>query len=202
MSRGKKGQVPQDFHETRWCGPTALSVLTGRRYQSTYQDLQRLRNRKKIGKVSLRSAEPIKGVYLRETLDMLEVYGYDADSEDDECTMKYLHQTFAAWLRETYHIRDRKAWYLIHLNGHYCVMKGNKVFDQHTPANGTTLKKYSMRRTRVITVYKITRFGKMDWQRKFPVLVDHVAWKAYLNRKKKPKGKPRRSRNLERWFRF
>lgn len=186
MSRGKKGQVPQDFHSTRWCGPTALSVLTGRRYQSTYQDLQRLRNRKKIGKVSLRSAEPVKGVWQHETLDMLEVYGYDADTSPEECQHKMEWQiSFAKWLRETYHIRDRKAWYLICLNGHYCVIKGNKVFDQHTPANGTTLKKYSMRRTKVVNVYKVSRFGPMDWSRKFPVLVDHIAWKAYLNRRKK-----------------
>lgn len=202
MPRGKKGQVPQDFHSTRWCGPTALSVLTGRNYKNAYQDMQRLRNRKKIGKVSLRSAEPIKGVYLHETLDMLEVYGYDACNRNDECRPVFLHQTFAAWLRETYHIRDRKAWYLIHLNGHYCVMKGNKVYDQFTPSKGTTLKQYKFRRTRVITVYKITRFGKMDWQRKFPVLVDHVAWKAYLNRDKKPAKKQVKVSGMDKFLRF
>ena len=186
MTRNKKGQVPQDFHSTRWCGPTALSVLTGRCYKNAYQDMQRLRNRRKIGKISLRNAEPISGVWQREVLDMLKIYGYDADDSPDECQHKMEWQiTFAKWLRETYHVRDRKAWYLVCINGHFCVMKGNKVFDQHTPANGTTLKKYPFRRTKVVNVYKITRFGKMDWSRQFPVLVDHVAWKAYLNRNKK-----------------
>ena len=186
MPRGKKGQVPQDFHETRWCGPTALSVLTGRCYKNTYQDMQRLRNRRKIGKISLRNAEPISGVWQREVLDMLEIYGYHADTHQWECSYKMEWQiTFARWLRDTYHDRDKKAWYLVCLNGHFCVIKGNKVFDQHTPANGTTLKKYKFRRTKVVNVYKVRRFGPMDWSRKFPVLVDHVAWKAYLNRNKK-----------------
>tara|TARA_X000001382_G_scaffold127638_1_gene115833 strand:+ start:82 stop:642 length:561 start_codon:yes stop_codon:yes gene_type:complete len=186
MPRGKKGQVPQDFHRTRWCGPTALAVLTGRCYKNAYQDMQRLRNRKRIGKLSLRDAKPVSGVWLRETLDMLDVYGYNADSTPEECQHKMEWEvTFAKWLRETYHMRDKKAWYLVHINGHFCVMKGNKVFDQHTPANGTTLKKYRFRRTRVVNVYKITRFGPMDWSRRFPVLVDHIAWKAYLDRRRK-----------------
>lgn len=63
--------------------------------------------------------------------------------------------TFAQFLARTREERDPGAFYLVIVTSHYLVVRGRKVWDNSTPAEGTYLSKGPCRRARVRSVYAL-----------------------------------------------
>lgn len=164
--RNKKGRAHKNPNGTSWCGPTALTVLTGKRYDIIEKDLLRAVNKNKsTGGFNLRTASfvrkpkpkvnEIKGMYNHEMRNALHRYGYSMNHAS-------LHgcDTFRQWTKESYGQRGKK-WYLIQTTSHYLVVKGNKVWDNNTPPEGVPITKSRLyKRARLQNIYEIRRMRK------------------------------------------
>lgn len=164
--RNKKGRRHPNPNGTSWCGPTALTVLTGKRYDIIEKDLLKAVNKNKsTGGFNLRTASfvrkpkpkvnEIKGMYNHEMRKALRKYNYSMNHSS-------LHgcQTFRQWTKATYGQRGKK-WYLIQTTSHFLVVKGNKVWDNNTPEEGVPITKSRLyKRARLDNVYEIERIKK------------------------------------------
>lgn len=129
-----------------WCGPAALSAITGISYDRIRRELADL-----MGKRS------VTGTPIWAALLLLRKHGIKAYNESwvikADQKERGNRPTLARWLR----IRpDRKALYLVHLTGHLVVVKGNKFVDNHT-MTPVWLKDSPHRRKRVMCAWRIER---------------------------------------------
>ena len=85
--RNRKGYAHPNPNGTSWCGPTALTVLTGKRYDIIEKDL--------LSKKANKHRKYIKGMYNHEMNNALRRYGYSMSHAS-------LHgcQTFRQWTKE------------------------------------------------------------------------------------------------------
>tara|TARA_R100001530_G_scaffold87193_1_gene60722 strand:- start:249 stop:791 length:543 start_codon:yes stop_codon:yes gene_type:complete len=165
--RNKKGRRHKNPNGTSWCGPTALTVLTGKRYDIIEKDLLKLANKyKSSGGFNLRTAsfvrkpkpkvKEIKGMHNSEMRKALNKYGYSMKSSDMHGSSK----TFRQWTKETYGKRGKK-WFLVQAGYHYLVVKGNKVWDTNTPEEGIPITKARWyKRARMQTLFEVERIRK------------------------------------------
>jgi len=135
-----------------WCGPTAISVITGRSYNEVEVACQSLCHRKKI-----------TGMYTREIMNVINHFGHDYKE------LPYLSKTYdfnyetgrydvsevtvGRWLDK---VRERTSTYLIQMTGHVAVVQGDLYWDTFTPETGTEVKSAPFRRKRMRRVFRIT----------------------------------------------
>ena len=147
MIRNKKGQRHPNPNGQSWCGPTALTVLTGKRYDIIEQDLLKRKNRHGKGRyvftwnggrryIPHKKVHTIKGMHNGQMRGALHRYGYTMKESDNHGA----NQTFRQWTRAT-HGKRGKTWYLVVAGSHYLVVKGNKVWDTNTPVKGMPITK-------------------------------------------------------------
>lgn len=136
-------------HKTsnKFCGPAALSALTGRHVDETARLLRLVSGKRAI-----------KGIQARYMLEALKRLGYKAES---------LVAVTRAWHKPTLtqllagELKGRKAGarYLVIITGHYITIEGRRLVDNKHPA-GVALTACPYRRRRVRAVWLITGTGK------------------------------------------
>ena len=145
--RNRKGYAHPNPNGTSWCGPTALTVLTGKRYDIIEKDI--------LSKKANKKKKYIRGMYNHEMGNALRRYGYSMRHAS-------LHgcDTFRQWTKATYGQRGKK-WYLMQTTSHFLVVKGNKVWDNNTPKEGVPITKSRLyKRARLDNVYEVERIKK------------------------------------------
>ena len=167
MIRNKKGQRHKNPNGQSWCGPTALTVLTGKRYDIVEKDLLKYVNKNRIvgglstttwkfTRVKKRKVNTIKGMSNSEMRRALNRYGYRMPRVYDLDTS----QTFRQWTRAT-HGKRGKTWYLVVAGNHYMVVKGNKVWDTTTPEKGTPITKIPWKkRAKMQELFEVERIKR------------------------------------------
>ena len=87
----------------------------------------------------------------------LKKYGYDMESKPK---MYSYSQTFRQWIKAT-HGKRGKNWFLISAGSHYMVVKGNRMWDTNTPAEGVSITKLPWKkRAKMESVWIVGRMKK------------------------------------------
>jgi hypothetical protein len=129
------GVIKADKGHNQYCGPGALSALTGIDTEQAARLLRHVSGRRYI-----------KGTHRGTMLRALFLLGYDAQPVD------FGHRpTLAEWLR---HSRDSGA-YLVELTTHWCVVTDRRYIDNTRP-DGVALSQAPNRRARVDRAWLIT----------------------------------------------
>jgi hypothetical protein len=131
---------PPRSRRVTWCGPAALSIITGLDYETCRSALTRIGNR------------TIKGSYNHEMVAALRFFGYTIEQDDYPS-----RPTLAAWTRRRKG-DDATAMFLVNITRHYVVVQGRKACDNVT-RTPVFLKDMRLRRSRVERVWKVTRLG-------------------------------------------
>ncbi len=158
---------------TTWCGPYAMTVLTGWSYEKCEEALKEVRGDSGTmllvgGGMSWGSrSKPIKGTRPSEIRPALWKLGFNMSDKvstirpNVDPTRRTTPQalgarfpTFAAWTK-TRTPEERKMWLLVNVTGHWVVVKGNKVWDITTKVTGDFLTKFGCRRVRVKGYYQV-----------------------------------------------
>ena len=169
--RNKKGRRHHNPNGQSWCGPTALTVLTGKRYDIVEKDLLKHANQggtmRLFGRSRGRMFRPskkinqIKGMHTAPMGRALTRYGYTMKGQtgqtDFEANPK---KTFRQWIKDT-HGKRGKNWFLIVAGNHYMVVKGNRMWDTNTPAEGVSITKLPWKkRAKMASVWIVSRRKK------------------------------------------
>jgi hypothetical protein len=130
-----------------YCGPAALSIITG---MDTASAAERLR--------AITGRHAIRGIYTHELVSALDKEGYRV--------LRYRVQpegvhTLARWLRLSRWRRRPDVYYLLVVARHFIVLKGRKLADNHNPT-GVFLRQYRHRRVRVRGAWVVSRLKKAD----------------------------------------
>ena len=156
LIRNKKGQISKRASGQSYCGPTSLTVLTGKRYDIVEKDLLKEVNKNLEGRgkwrfnwwtgerekfIPAKKATQIKGMSNGQMRQALKRYGYRMFRSDNHGA----NQTFRQWTRAT-HGKRGKTWYLVVAGSHYLVVKGNKVWDTNTPEKGVAITKIAWKK--------------------------------------------------------
>ena len=165
--RNRKGYAHPNPNGTSWCGPTALTVLTGKRYDIIEQDLLKRKNRHGKGRfvftlnggrkyIPHTKVHTIKGMHNGAMRGALHRYGYKMKESDMFGSCK----TFRQWTKSTYGKRGKK-WFLVVAGNHYLVVRGNKVWDTNTPPEGLPITKARWyKRARMQELFEVERIKK------------------------------------------
>tara|TARA_R110002110_G_scaffold325740_1_gene537636 strand:- start:217 stop:759 length:543 start_codon:yes stop_codon:yes gene_type:complete len=165
--RNKKGRRHPNPNGTSWCGPTALTVLTGKRYDIIEKDLlKRINKHRNKPRFDWRTGQrkhfesnqvtQIRGMHNGQMRGALKQYGYAMRSSD----LHGHNQTFRQWTKSTYGKRGKK-WFLVVAGNHYLVVKGNKVWDANTAKDGTPITKVRLyKRAKLQELFEIERIKK------------------------------------------
>jgi hypothetical protein len=119
-----------------WCGPAAMSAITGFDTDYCANELTRITGR-----------EVIKGVWPSELCKALFRMGYHPIRMPDGDKPPTLSQ----WLRQP---RDREDVYLVFITRHYIVVRGWEIIDNHTKVP-VWHSKYHYQRKRVVATWKV-----------------------------------------------
>jgi hypothetical protein len=127
-----------DIHGgSRWCGPAALTALTGRPTDEMAAEIRKVTGRKMI-----------TYVYASELQETLESLGYTT-------RLEYItgeKPTLARWLRER---EDRNAFTIVLVTRHFVTVKGVKLVDNRVK-KPVFIRKAPGRRKRVLGVITVT----------------------------------------------
>ena len=143
-------EVIRTEKSNKFCGPAALSLLTGRPVDEIVLAVKNLR----ISDEGIRGYRPLKGMYNSEMIAVLGQYGFELVRMARECQDVYrlydARPTLARWLRAKRQYRQEHpdAKILLNVTGHYLVLHGRKLYDNHNP-EGVWLRQYRHRRIRV-----------------------------------------------------
>jgi hypothetical protein len=132
LVRGKGGRC--------WCGPAALSIITGRDYDDVRFTLRAVSHRKRI-----------MGVSVREMKEAFVAMGYEV--EDADRYLSFERPTLAQWYRRTK--PEPGKVYLLTLTNHYVVISGRKIADNLNPGS-VFFGKYAKKRQRVRRVMLVS----------------------------------------------
>jgi hypothetical protein len=130
-------QVIRSKHSNHYCGPAALSLLTGRHVDDCAATLRRLLNRRRVTFVHV--------------LDMpaaLSQMGHNA-------TPLSHHGTTLVGLTRLLRTRTPEQRFLVATTHHYLILCGRKIYDNHNPT-GIFFGKYNHRRYRVKFVWEVS----------------------------------------------
>lgn len=130
--------VPAGPRERVWCGPAAVCIITGCSLQEA-----------KEGYYVVRGVRRVARVHLSETREVLRRKGYLLVPE----YQSHAGRTFAAWLRER-EPEDVNDLHLVRLTGHYVVVKGRRMVDNHTRVP-VFIRRAPHRRRRVRDVFRV-----------------------------------------------
>ena len=166
--RNRKGRRHHNPKGQSWCGPTALTVLTGKRYDIIEKDLlKRINNHRNKPRFDWKTGQrkhfeskqvtQIRGMHNGQMRGSLKKYGYDMKSNPK---MYSYNQTFRQWIKAT-HGKRGKNWFLISAGSHYMVVKGNRMWDTNTPAEGVSITKLPWKkRAKMESVWIVGRMKK------------------------------------------
>lgn len=133
-----------------WCGPTALTVLTGLNYETCRRAIADTTGKRNVTaveasalRVALSHLMPSGRLVMFRTYLNRNLYTRDG------------RMTLARFLRETRAEREASAFYLVALTRHYVVIRGRRLWDNHTPAEGLPLAAAPWRRAVVQTVFRL-----------------------------------------------
>lgn len=131
----------------KFCGPAALALITGRPVDEMVAIVKSYRWK------SYRrdSRWPVKGMRNKEMVEILFNCGFDIVKMASHVDKQYgTEPTLAKWLRLTRVIRNPRPTlaFLVNVTGHYIVVCGRKIYDNHNP-DGVFLRQYRHRRVRV-----------------------------------------------------
>jgi len=164
-------KVKRSERSNSFCGPAALSLLSGKHVDDCVKEVHAYRNRD--GFLSGFRRRSVKGMSNTEMLRVLLRMGYD---NTGVCSLNgYNMKTLAGpeyivvpkvitaptlvafmrWLKKQPQWNAKKT-YLINITGHYIVMKGIKLFDNRHP-EGIFFGKYGHRRARVKYAWEVAR---------------------------------------------
>lgn len=130
----------------QWCGPSAISAITGVDYLTAVERLKEERmHRGHSGERLI-----IKGVSHSLMLATLRRMGYDARP-----LFPAEGETFAAWLRGR-SAEVRQSVVLVNAGHHYLVAQGYRAVDNHTKAP-TFISKMPHRRKRMAAAWVVTK---------------------------------------------
>jgi len=137
-------KVIRNDRDNRYCGPAALSLITGRPVSECTEELRRHTGQRAI-----------RGVYRNDLLDVSRRMGTRLINVPVIGTPGQQRPTLVKLLRQ---LRERHAddVYLINITGHYIVLKGIKLFDNVNP-DGVFIRRYAHRRKRVKYVWMKAR---------------------------------------------
>lgn len=138
-----------------FCGPAALSAITGRTVEECVTVLKECGTRK--------DWKSVRGVANFEMERALGVMGFDAVESFGEIQPHYCYgaethtarnwPTLTQWLKQSRAYRKKDSVYLVSLAHHFIVIQGCKVWDNFHE-DGRPLRKF-MSRCRVTAVYKV-----------------------------------------------
>lgn len=116
----------------QFCGPAALSLITGRSVDDCVGVLKDVRH----------SSRAVKGVYNGEMREALTHLGYRMH------VLPVRGRPTLARLLRSLKERGPENIFLINTTGHYVVLRGRKIFDNKNP-EGVFVRQYRHRRARV-----------------------------------------------------
>jgi hypothetical protein len=161
-------KVKRNADSNKFCGPAALSLLTGRHVDSCIKEIRAFRNRD--GFLSGFRRRPVKGMDKTEVVRVLNRMGYMPQTvfhwELDHVPLKSLDEqdsgkptlvAFMRWLKK-HPCWSPKKKYLVMVTDHYVVVRGRKLFDNHNP-EGVFFGRYDRRRKRVIQAWEVARLA-------------------------------------------
>ncbi len=131
----------------KYCGPWALSLVSGATPDHCAWVIQQYRGNRR----------PVCGIKNRELLSALmslHLRVWDVFNFLYNLHMRQPQPTLAGWLRKTPRIPD--APYIVNITGHYIVVKGRKVYDNHFP-KGVFLRQCPYRRKRVKYAWRVSQ---------------------------------------------
>lgn len=136
----------------KFCGPTALALLTGRHVDDTAHAL-RIASGKRA----------VKGATNTQMLKALDLMGYKASpivlgTTIIRTTSKPKSPTFAQVLRTQLRGADKNTRFLVSLTGHFVCVQGRKLFDNRHP-DGIYLGQCPYRRCRAKAIWAVERIG-------------------------------------------
>lgn len=132
---------------TCWCGPGALSIITGWDYETARQSFVRVTGKRSITRV-----------YNHQMLKCLNEAGFRTIKHCPDDNM-----TLAAWLKARPPEHMDKT-FLVQVTGHYIVVRGRKACDNRTK-EPVFLTKMHSRRARVQCVWEVYRPGYVSRER-------------------------------------
>lgn len=140
----KRGERSNSF-----CGPAALSLITGKHVDKCVQEVHHYRRN-----WSPERRHTVRGMSNWEMTWTLGRLGF----QQSKLCLPKQNPTLVAFMRW---LKRQERWsakkvYLINVTGHYVVMKGIKLFDNRNP-EGVFFGKYNHRRWRVKHVWEIRR---------------------------------------------
>ena len=115
-----------------FCGPAALSLITGRSVDDCVTVLKHIRQ----------SARAIKEIYNTEMREALAHLGYQMH------VLPVRGRPTLAQLLRSLRERGPEHIFLINTTGHYVVLRGRKIYDNKNP-EGVFVRQYNHRRARV-----------------------------------------------------
>lgn len=145
--------APRTNNRRFYCGPFAICAITGAEHDEVRAKINAERQR--------RPNTPVTGTFPGELRSVLRTYGYLLDQEwdfrsaYDRSDFGGKAPTFAAWLRQRKG-DSLKTLYFVQLNGHYVVVKGRKMIDNHTKTP-VFIRQAPHRRRRVVQVWEVYR---------------------------------------------
>jgi len=127
-----------------WCGPSALTAVTGLTYDTVTRTMRRVLHRRQITSVSINQLQR-----------MLIHWKLSPIFTDDWRYLPASRPTMAAWMRDTWG-KLGSNMHVIVTTHHVAVIKGRKYYDNSRP-DGCSFKQAPLRRARVIIVWKLNR---------------------------------------------
>lgn len=159
-------RVKRGASSNTFCGPAALSLLTGRHVDKCVQEVHFYRRRLRGHALLCEDLDCCNSVrYSVSSMDKSEItrvlvrMGYTINTafhwELDKPKRKPTLVAFKRWLKRQPCWSPKKK-YLVLVTGHYVVVKGIKLFDNANP-DGVFFGKYNGRRRRVSQAWEVTR---------------------------------------------
>ena len=129
--------------DNTYCGPAALALITGQPVSNATSAIR-----------FITGQSAVRGVTQRDLLRSISMFG-KLPVVVPKNYVRDTNPTLAYVLRSA-GLRDRRpdTVFLITLTGHFIVLKGRKIYDNHNP-EGVFLRKYQHRRKRVKAVFQI-----------------------------------------------
>ena len=130
----------------RFCGPAALSALTGKATTETAAMLRHVSGRRQI-----------TGTTTGEMADALDQFNYGILRVYDDTRAVKERMTLTGWLRLTQADRVAGRVYLVEAGNHWMVISGRRYVDSITEDIVSIKDKQVMRRARVRAAFEIER---------------------------------------------
>lgn len=128
--------VVNDTRAHAWCGPTVVAAITGKPISTV----------KGVIKVIRQNDKAVRGTDDFDVCQALKVFGYTSDLRTNY--KKGERPTLAAWLRGRT-AEQRKQTIIVHVTGHWVVVRGNTFIDTFTKGQPVRTSDAPRRRIRV-----------------------------------------------------